>query len=370
MTKEKKKTKDSGSWTLLIIVSALTGGVAGIFYPDMDFSFQLFDILILVAAFILSLPIHVILHEVGHLIGGKLSGYDFIMFRLFNTIWIKTDDGISRRRQVVQGILGQALMAPPEDEENPPFLIYHLGGVIVNLLTAILLLIIANTLTSSLLQMILVVSAFSALLLFVLNIVPMKPNDGYNIVHQIKNPEATTEMTNVLRLYAEMVKGKPFSEIQHAIYIDKIGSFTEPNNVTLYTYKAAAYFEQLDFQGAREIYADLWEERSALLEMHKPDVFLNYLFSLLMTDPFHPDVATIKEMKIYKNFHTMKVADTLRVFAAEAIYIEGDFAKAKAYLVEGRPMIDKAPTITEENLEHLLYDHLEREIARLEIETD
>ena len=74
MTKEKKKTKDSGSWVLLLIVSALTGGLAGIFYPDMDFSFQLFDILILVATFILSLPIHVILHEVGHLIGGQLSG--------------------------------------------------------------------------------------------------------------------------------------------------------------------------------------------------------------------------------------------------------------------------------------------------------
>lgn len=362
---KKKKSKNILPWVLLIVISIITGVILAIFFPDISLDIGFYDIPLLAIAFLFSFPLHIILHEVGHLIGGLLSGYNFIMFRLFNTVWINTDSGISKRKQVVQGIAGQALMTPPEGVDSPPFLLYHSSGLIMNLLTGILFMIIASIVDNKTLSLILYAIAVAAILLFITNLVPMKPNDGYNIVEQLKNPEATEEFTHILKLYAEMVKGTPFVEITESIDVESIESIENPNNVTLLTAKAAAYFEQFEFESARNIYAQLWNQRDLLLEPHKPEVFQNYLFSLLITEPEHADVALVKETKVYKNYSQLKLADGLKIKATEALYIDHNVDLAQDLLIEGRPLINKAPTIAEENLEHRLYNFLESEIARL-----
>ena len=371
MTDKKKDTKLKTilSWVVLIIGSFITGILLAIYAPNFLEDIDLYELLLILLAFFLSLPLHIILHEAGHLLGGLLSGYNFIMFRLFNTVWIKTDEGISKRRQQVQGILGQALMMPPEDKDNPPFLLYHSSGFLVNLLTGVLLIVLGNMISNSTVSLILYAVAGSALLLFLMNCIPMQPNDGYNIVEQIKRPETTTELTSILRLYGEMVRGTSFTELQKYIHLDEIESIENPNNVTLLTAQAAAYQEQYDFDSARKIYAEIWEQRDDLLEPHKPDAYLNYLFNLLMTDPHHEDIAKLKETTALKNYSKAKLADVLKTQAAEALYVDDDFTRAKELLAEGKPMIAQAPTVAEENLEYLLYEYLETEIVRIENNT-
>lgn len=364
--KKKTKLKTILSWVVLIVVSFTTGILLAIYAPNFIENIALYELLLILLAFFLSLPLHIILHEAGHLLGGLLSGYDFIMFRLFNTVWIKTDEGISKRRQQVQGILGQALMTPPENDDNPPFLLYHSSGFLVNLLTGILLILVGYMISNSTVSLMVYAVAVSAFFLFLMNCIPMQLNDGYNIVEQIKRPETTTELTNILRLYGEMVRGTSFTELQKYIHLDDIDTIENPNNVTLLTSQAAAYQEQYDFESAREIYAEIWEQRDKLLEPHKPDAYLNYLFNLLMTDPHHNDIAKLKETTVLKNYSEAKLADVLKTRAAEALYVDGDFARAKELLTEGKPMIAQAPTVAEENLEYLLYEYLESEIARLE----
>lgn len=369
MAENKKKntnTLSKRSWVILIVVSATIGIVIGLYAPNLFDHIRLFELPLLLLAFLLSLPLHVVLHEAGHLVGGLLSGYEFIMFRLFNTVWIKTDQGISRRHQQVQGLLGQALMMPPEDVANPPFLLYHSSGFLVNLLTGILLILLGNALSNSTVSLMLYASAATAFLLFLMNAIPKQPNDGYNIVAQIKRPETTTELTTILRLYGEMVRGTSFTELQKYSHLDKNDSIENPNNVTLLTAQAAAYQEQYDFERALEIYARIWEQRDDLLEPHKPDVYLNYLFNLLLTNPHHEDIELVKESAVLKYYSESKAADVLKTRAAEAIYVDGDFALAKELLAEGKPMIAQAPTVAEENLEYQLYEYLESEIVRLD----
>lgn len=128
--------------TLMLILMILFFGGIGVFfasyqlkyYDEVTIGFYLYTMVILGV----SLPLHVVLHELGHLLAGWLSGYEFIMFRLFNLVWIQTDEGLSCRKQHIPGLLGQALMIPPESSgtETPPFLLYHLGGILMNGLTA------------------------------------------------------------------------------------------------------------------------------------------------------------------------------------------------------------------------------------------
>ena len=367
--KKKDKSQNILSCVILIVVSFIIGIVLAIFAPNLFDGIDFYEIPLIFLAFFLSLPLHIILHEAGHLLGGLLSGYDFIMFRLFNTVWIKTDKGISKRRQQVLGLLGQALMMPPEDEDKPPFLLYHSSGFLVNLLTGILLIILGNLISNSTISLIVYSAAAAAILLFFVNAIPKMPNDGYNILIQLKNPEATTELTKMLRLYGELVRGTSFTELQDYIELNLVHSLENPNNVTFLTAQAAAYMEQFDFEQAREIYTRLWDQRDDLLEPHKPDVYLNYLFTLLMTEPKHGDITTLKESTVLQNYSKAKLSDVLKTRAAEALYLEGNFSLAKELLVEGRPMIAQAPTVAEENLEYQLYDYLDAEIVRLENES-
>lgn len=365
MEKKKRNWKQVFLWILLFIVSGIIGigGMELIATYMPNFSF--IDIILGFLVFILSIPLHIVLHEAGHLIGGLLSGYQFIMFRLFHTVWIKTNEGISRRKQVVQGLLGQALMAPPENEENPPFLLYHSSGLIVNLATALLMFYAGWVISNPSVAFLLFLSGGVAFFLFITNIIPMKGNDGYNIVQHYKRPETLAETTNILHLYGGMVRGESFVNLQRYITLDSPKSFENPNTVTFYTAQAAAAFEQYDFNEACKIYQDLWRNRTQLMDLHKPEIYFNYLFCLFLTEPAHEDILKIKETTIYKNYLKMKAADTFKVRAAEAIYAEEDVDKATILLDEGEKLIATAPTISEEKLERHLYAYLREEIQRL-----
>lgn len=363
--KKKRSWKQVLSLIALFIFSGILGfSLLELFYaiPNLSFWDFIFAFFILVISF----PLHIVLHEIGHLVAGLFSGYQFIMFRLFNWVWIKTENGVSKRKQSIQGLLGQALMTPPENVDEPPMLLYHSGGLIVNFFSALLLIGVGLKSSNPRVTLLLFISGLVALLLFILNIVPQKGTDGYNISQIRKRPEALVEMTNILRLYGGMVRGESFVDLKRYIPENLPRSFEDPNTVTLYTALAAAYFEEGDFDRASQIYRELWLKRKQLIHLHKPEVYITYLFSLLLTDPKHPDIRMIKNNEIYKNSIENKAADIYKIQAAEAIYLEKDYKKAKGLLDEGKPLLATAPTVSEENLERQFYSYLRDEISRLE----
>lgn len=370
MTEKNKKKRDwkqTFYFTLLLIGLGFSGFVGlELFYAILNVS--VWDILFAIVILIVSFPLHIILHELGHLIAGLLSGYTFIMFRLFSWVWIKTEEGISRRKQRVSGLLGQALMLPPESVENPPMLFYHLGGLLTNLLTALFMLGIGWWSAHPRVTFFLFLSASIALLLFLMNSAWQKGTDGYNILQLYKRPEALNEMTAMLRLYGGMVQGVSFTNLQRYIPADLGTTFENPNTITFYTAQAAVYFERGEFVRARKIYERLWSNRKQLLALHLSEVYFNYLFTLLITEPEHPDIEKIKATPIFKQSIDVEAADVYKVRAAEAIYLNKEYEKAKQLLSTGEQLIATAPTVTEEKLEAQFYAYLKDEIRRLEKE--
>ena len=363
--KKKRSWKQVLSLIALFIFSGILGfSLLELFYaiPNLSFWDFIFSFFILVISF----PLHIVLHEIGHLVAGLFSGYQFIMFRLFNWVWIKTENGVSKRKQSIQGLLGQALMTPPENVVEPPMLLYHSGGLIVNFISALLLLVAGLKSSNPRVTLFLFLSGLVAFLLFILNIVPQKGTDGYNILQIRKRPEVLVETTNILRLYGGMVRGESFVDLKRYMPKDLPVSFEDPNKVTFYTALAAAYFEDGNFETASKMYRQLWLKRKQLIPLHKPEVYITYLFSLYLTDPLHPDVRVIQKSQVYKNSIENKAADVYKVQAAEAIYLEKDYKKARGLLDEGEELISTAPTVSEEHLEKLFYMYLRSEISHLE----
>lgn len=362
------KKKQFNSASLMKILTFLFFGSLGIlsvayelkYYGDISIGFYLYTMAII----FVSVPIHVLLHEFGHLLAGLLSGYQFIMFRLFNQLWIKTDTGLSRRKQFLPGVLGQALMIPSEKSkaEKPPYVLYHLGGLILNGLTAIFFVTFGKSIADPFTQYFFYLSAVIAVFLLITNLLPFKGTDGYNILSYSKNPNQEDEILAILYLYQDMVKGLSFNAIEKSIQFDKMPDFNNPNAVTLQSIQATAAFEAYDFEKAREIYAALWEKIDHLLDPHKTDVSMNYLFTLLLTDSAHPDVEVIRQSPFYKPYRKIKQADSYRLFATEALYLEKNYKKALELLEKGEKEIPFSPTVSDENLERLLYEYLNTEI--------
>ncbi len=160
--------------------------------------------LAVIAVFLL----HTVIHELGHMIFGMLTGYRFSSFRIGSIMFIKENGRLSVKSLNIPGTLGQCLMIPPTDDgQTMPFILYNMGGVIINALTAavalaVSILVPVSPLAALFLRTFAVVGFFSALS----NGLPINmgtvDNDGCNNVSMMKNPAAVKALRTQL-LYAD-----------------------------------------------------------------------------------------------------------------------------------------------------------------------
>jgi hypothetical protein len=73
------------------------------------------------------------IHETGHLIFGRLTGYTLLMFRIGSIAFINDTGRIRIKKYSAPGSAGQCLMKPPEYKQGRnPFVLYNIGGVILD----------------------------------------------------------------------------------------------------------------------------------------------------------------------------------------------------------------------------------------------
>ena len=168
----------------------------------------------------LSIIIHIILHEAGHLIMGLLTGYKFLMFRAFHLTLVKTDEGLKWKRFFIQGTAGQCLLDLPEDQDmqQVPWFWYNAGGVLMNLLLSVIgILAISCFHLSVLPQSFFIILAFVGVAIALLNGIPLMAggvsNDGNNILMLWRQPELRVIMAHSLQIVGMISRGKRLQEM-------------------------------------------------------------------------------------------------------------------------------------------------------------
>ncbi|MDY4635387.1 MAG: hypothetical protein SO441_07590 [Candidatus Limivicinus sp.] len=119
----------------------------------------------------LAFVLQIILHELGHLLFGLLSGYRFVSFRF------------GFRLLAQRGQLCRCVMCPPEPDQDGyfPLALYSLGGIFLNLLSGLLFLLLYFISGGMLLLTLFSLSAGILGLGFGLMFaLPVKYSDGYN----------------------------------------------------------------------------------------------------------------------------------------------------------------------------------------------
>ncbi|MDR2737208.1 MAG: hypothetical protein LBB49_06540 [Gracilibacteraceae bacterium] len=202
-----------------ILLGAGAGGMVGLFFLRQVIDFPL-DGVVAIASLIFGFVFHIIIHEAGHLIMGKISGYRLVSFRVFSLTFVREKEKWVRKKYSIPGTLGQCLMAPPKMIDGQfPYVLYNLGGFLMNIIFSVLffalywMLFPVLTLSGAMF----LPCAGIGVYLAVFNLIPMRtkglPNDGHNIMTLGKNERARRAFWLVLHINALLSEGRRFRDI-------------------------------------------------------------------------------------------------------------------------------------------------------------
>lgn len=181
---------------------------------------------------VISLGIHIIVHEFGHLVTGLISGYKFGFFRIWRFAITKENGKIKIKNFHIPGSLGQCVMSPPEKVKGEyPFVLYNLGGIIFNALFAILGFVLVFILPINLIGSFFLAFGFVGLYLAFVNGYPFEyiPNDGTNLKSLKNSPDSRKAFYNALLLTEIYMEEFPDKEkIKELVSKENYQDFNEP----------------------------------------------------------------------------------------------------------------------------------------------
>jgi len=171
----------------------------------------------------------IIVHELGHLVFGKLTGYSFVSFRVSSFVWYKENGKImfSRSKSIAAG---QCLMDPPENPEKFKFVWYNLGGGIFNLLLAgvwwgiyVITSAIAVDGVHWFWVIFFIIGIVYNVLTALINLLPFivggMPVDGRNVREALKSKDAKHGLYMMLYINGQLAKGKRYRDFPQELFL-------------------------------------------------------------------------------------------------------------------------------------------------------
>lgn len=313
------------------------------------------------------LAIHI--HELGHLLVGKLLGFRLHSFRVVMFAW-QMENGRLRFALIPnRGYGGLCAMIPVRRTDQRAFAYYALGGILLNSVTGAgaLLLLLFREGWSDIMTLLLAIFGVLSLALACLNLLPFlsagQPTDGM-IFFSILRKRPLAKKLHRNSLASQMLLGgiRPRDMALPPLEGEEALDFQDLQYLLL------RYFQAMD--GGEET------ERIRLLE--RMEAHLSVVPDL-GTPPFHYEMAQHHAMEGNGNraWHHVAAAgpiltrdldlNGLRVKAHLAWYLEGDGAKALQLVEKARTVRDGFPfpgqAKMEEDLLHALEDTLRKEHA-------
>lgn len=274
--------KSKGKFLIISAAAAIGFGAGYLGLKLTEGSFPL--LLLCVLCLFLSFPLHIIVHEGGHLLMGLLTGYHFVSFRVGRTVWVRRRSGIVRKKYTLRGTGGQCLLDPPDPDENGryPYLLYNLGGGLANFLSAGAALSAVFSIGTPAARAVLAPFALVGFYLGLVNLIPMTSgdvaNDGGNIKIFGRNPESVSAFFQGLRINRlQNTEGMRLKEMPEKYFaIPESGSENNPLVDMVRVFR----FERLEDEGRFEearLYGEELMKRE-MLEEHKTLVQAELLF--------------------------------------------------------------------------------------------
>ena len=284
MAKEKKKQTAKGhliSICFFTILGAILG-LAMISFVDWQLpegissSAKIFRLCITLIFLYLTVMIHIVLHEAGHLIFGLMSGYQFSSFRIGSHMLMKENGKLVHRKIKIAGTGGQCLMIPPEMVDGKfPVVLYNLGGSIVNLVVAALMIPVFVAIDkSSVFALFVFLFIAMGAITGLSNGIPMRTktvdNDGYNAISLGKSREAMRAFWIQMKTNEQLTKGIRTKDMPEEWFeVPSDDAVKNPMVATIGVYAASRLMDQHRFEEAGKLIDHLLEIETGMVALHR-----------------------------------------------------------------------------------------------------
>lgn len=292
---------------------------------------MMWSVLVGIAAFAISLPLLVIAHEAGHLVFGRLTGYRFVSFRIFNFTFVKVDGRLRVKRFSIAGTGGQCLLTPPDlPLEKIPTGWYNAGGIIVNLLLLLIVIPLFWLPLNPFVREALLIFCLTDGVLLLLNGIPMKVgglgNDAYNILslrHNMKAKKAIVVQlrTNALIQYGRRPKDLPGEWFEWTTDID----FRNPLEVAIPMMYASRLMDEMMFEEAYEKFEELYKHKGEIIPLYLNEIACELAYCAMVTGrKERAEELLDSKLMAYVKRYAKVMSSKQRLLFAKALYIDGD----------------------------------------------
>lgn len=285
---------------ITIVMFTLIGAVCGfagmvclekIIGEDARLEQILYGLAGIMLAMYLSMFLQIIIHELGHLVFGLLTGYQFASFRIGSLMFVKKEGKIKLKKFSLMGTGGQCLMIPPEMENGiMAYRLYNLGGVIFNVIfgaVGFLLVLLFND--NAVLELFSIQFAIVGIAFAIINGIPIHAdvnNDGANVCSLGKNSEALRSFWIQLKVNALITKEVRMKDMPEEWF--QIPSEKAMENNALCTavgvFACNYAMDWKDFKKAKEIAEELLKRKIGLNFLYKEMLILELCFCELLSE--------------------------------------------------------------------------------------
>lgn len=302
-------------------------------------------------ALAIAFVLHIIMHEGGHLVGGLLTGYRFVSFRIFSLTLLRRDGRYIVRRFNIPGTGGQCIMLPPEgDTAKVPFVIYNAAGVAANIL-----------LTAAAVPYFFIHSADSGMFAFLLalfiviaglwtaiiNGIPMKINgmcnDAGNIRLMLHDMQVRRHFVLQLRAHALCQNGmRPKDFPPEWFNIPDSCEEYGLINVVTDMFAVAREIDRADYSRAHTMLTAIRDRRPTLPDMYEKEIDCELAFTSLMLGYEDEARALLTpDLTAYIRRTVSYSSSKPRLLCAIALHLEHDSQKAATILRDTETQRDR-----------------------------
>ncbi len=344
-------------------------------------------VLCLIAGYFLSGFVYVLVHELGHLIGGLCGGFKFYSFSVLFFKFIKINDKIKFRISFTRSIAGYCQMIPPNSDKLEKSFSKFVRGAYVSswafLIISILIIFAPFAIPN-------IFGSYIVYCLLAPSFISNFPTHFSNFSAITENPASDGAIMRGIKENSHSAQ----TQIKMISIQSKLFSGTRPRDLE------AALFENLEFTSETEMYAPLFASYnlSRLLDLDDIDGVIKesdfikahykntteVFHKLLLSDVFYTELVYKQDIneaeRIYfyiANFLKSQTdIATLRIRMAKEIYIDKTYSQAlntgvaaknlaETYIAKGASEMELAII---ENLSKIARAKKEEEFANLSID--
>lgn len=295
--------------------------------------------------------VQTIIHELGHLLFGLISGYRFSRLRIRSYVWIKSDGKLQFRKMEIPTAGAKCLMSPPDLVDGKmPHVLYNLGGVLCNFITGagffVLYLFVRSMPHISIFPLMFSVIAFTQILL---NGVPMRletlDNDGYNAMFLGKSKDALRAFWVQMKIDEQMAKGVRIKDMPAEWFaLPSKEGMQNSMTAVLGVFAANRLLDEKRFEEADELMQELLASDNAIAGFYRNMMTCDRIYCELIGECRQEQLQKLRTKEVKKFMRSRRdFLSVVRTEYAYALLLEQDIEGVQAAIMKFETIVSAYP---------------------------